>query len=102
MRKLDTWITFMMKVLILVLIKASALIVESCIILANPEMFKDGHTTGNLYLTATVEFVNSSCTQVLIWMVAIRFYSSSLPVKLIELSVKSSHADPLSDVPVFL
>lgn len=103
MRKLNTWITFMIQVLVLVLVKAVVLIVESCFMLVHPHMFMDGHTKGNLYLTATVEFLNSSSTQVLIWLVAIRFYSSSLPIKKIELSIKNSQTEPLSStVPVFL
>ena len=90
MRKLNTLINLVIKILILVSIKALVLTIESIVMLCDPKTFMMGHSNSNLILTTIVEVINSSSTQVLIWLVAMRFYSSSIPIKIIELGMKSS------------
>lgn len=38
------------------------------------------------------EFINWSCTQTVIWLVAMRFYESIIPVKRLELNMRAQEA----------
>ena len=84
MRKLKTLITFMKKLLILLLLRSFALIGEIIYELASKkgEDYKGGDL--NIWIHDVTEFINWTLTQLVIWAVSMRFYECSLPIKRLE------------------
>lgn len=79
MRKLNTLIVFMKKLLIAIGLKALALIVEAIYMFTlNGTEWRDTET---VYVYCFCEYINWICTQLIIFIVALRFYESSLPIK---------------------
>ena len=89
MRKLKTLITFMKQLLILLLLKSIALIGEQIyeIILRKAGQLHSGRDF-SVYIHGGLEFLNWILTQLVIWVVAMRFYESSLPIKRLEKSIQ--------------
>ena len=75
----------MKKLLLFVFIKSVALITEATIMFAIPDL--EEYEKKYLLLATGTEFINWTNTQIIIWLVAMRFYESSLPVKLLELQI---------------
>ena len=75
----------MKKLLLMITLKAFALLGESIYLLAVLDWFYENKST--VYITAFTEFSNWLITQLIIWVVAMRFYESSLPIKRLELSI---------------
>ena len=84
MRKLNTLIRFMKRLLILIFIKSLALLSEGSYLLTQDT--GTYHDPSVMYIWTSFEFVNWINTQLVIWMVAMRFYESSIPLKKLELS----------------
>jgi len=84
MRKLKTLITFMKKLLILLLLRSFALIGEIVYELASKkgDDYKGGDL--NIWIHDFTEFINWILTQIVIWVVSMRFYECSLPIKRLE------------------
>ncbi len=79
MCKLKTLIKFMKVLLSMILFKSVVIIFEAIFLLVTHE--EDDISSLNLYVTGICEFLNWTTTQIIIWLVALRFYESSIPVR---------------------
>jgi len=88
MRKLRTLISFMKKLLLLLLLRSITLVAEIIFEIASKKGkdYKGGDFS--VYLHGATECLNWILTQLVIWVVSMRFYESSLPVKRLEKSIK--------------
>ena len=86
MRKLNTLIVFMKKLLVLIGMKSLMLLSEASYMLSLKK--PDWRLEQTVVITSCFEFLNWSCTQILIFIVAMRFYESSIPVRHLELSMR--------------
>lgn len=90
MRKLKTLIIFMKKLLILLLLRSFALIGEIIYELDSKKGDDYKGSDLNIWIHDVTEFINWTLTQLVIWVVSMRFYESSLPIKRLEKTMKRS------------
>ena len=86
MRKLNVLINFMKTLLIMTLFKSVSQIIEAIFLWTQPRLVHDDWS--NLILTSCCEFVNWVFTQLIILLVAMRFYESAMPIKRLEISMR--------------
>ena len=85
--KLQKSVGFMIVLLVLLLLKSLALIVEAVLWLI---IFDDQiGTFARLFMTSCSEFVNWVSTQIIIWLVAMRYYESTIPIKRLSLNMQA-------------
>mmetsp|Transcript_39444 Transcript_39444/g.51636 ORF Transcript_39444/g.51636 Transcript_39444/m.51636 type:complete len:106 (-) Transcript_39444:32-349(-) len=85
--KLSKSMRFMVVLLAFLMVKSLSLIMEAILWLTIFESDLDG--PGRLTMSACSEFVNWCSTQIIIWLVSMRFYSSTIPVKRIHLNLQA-------------
>lgn len=90
MRKLNVLIRFMKKLLILIFVKSLVDIAETAYFMLKSDRVDDN--SQDFIFTACSEFVNWICTQLVLWLVSMRFYESSIPVLRLKLQMEAETA----------
>ena len=85
--KLQNSVRFMIVLLVLLMLKSLALIVEAVLWLLIFDRDQIA-TFARLLMSSCSEFINWICTQIIIWLVAMRYYESTIPIKRLSLNMQ--------------